>query len=358
MTIKRRLLISNILMIAIPIILTFVITLLNVRGNNENFENVLTWWFMPIFSTLIVSIFIISRVLAKFLFKDILTSLDILTTGVQEIREGNLDYVIEQNMGNEFDAVSENFNQMATRLSQIVNERQTDEQNRKILIAGISHDLRTPLTSIKIYLEGLKKGVASTPEMQEKYLNIVEEKADHMEYIINQLFLFSQLDIGEFPLRLETIDMGHELEQLTAGFSEEYHHKGLAVELVENVQSCFVSIDVIQFRNVMENLLNNSLKYGKKENGQVDIRCLKEEKKVIISVTDNGDGVPDEMLTQIFDVFYRRDEARNHAIKGNGLGLAISSKLIHRFNGTIRAERVVNGGFSVVITLPTLGEST
>jgi len=238
----------------------------------------------------------------------------------------------------------------------VVNERQADEQNRKELIAGISHDLRTPLTSIKIYLEGLKKGVATTPEMQEKYLNIIEEKADNMAYIINQLFLFSQMDIGEFPLKLETVNIGDELEKLIAGLSEEYNGKGLTVSLVENVKENFVLIDVIQFKNIMENLLNNSIKYGKKENGQVDIYCQKENEKVIIRVTDNGDGVPDEMLTQIFDVFYRSDKSRNSAVKGSGLGLAIVSKIIHRFNGAIRAENVVSGGFSVIITLPVIGE--
>jgi len=341
-------------MIAIPAILTLIImappVLIDMIHYEEN--DPLSWWFLPIFSTLIITVFIISRVLSKFLFKNILISLDVLATGVEEISEGNLDYTIEQNMGNEFDAISRNFNEMATRLSQMVKAQQTDEQSRKELIAGISHDLRTPLTSIKIYLEGLKKGVATTPKMQEKYLNIIEEKADHMEYIINQLFQFSQMDIGEFPLKMETVDIGNELEKLIIRLSDEFSDKGLAVSLLENVQGVFVFMDVIQFKNVMENLLNNSLKYGKKENGQVDIRCLKENEKVIIKVTDNGDGVPEDMLTQIFDVFYRNDKSRNSAVKGSGLGLAISSKIIHRFNGTIEAENTINGGLCIIITLP------
>jgi len=346
-------------MIAIPSILTFIIIfppflidLIYITEDDSFQYGGSAWWFMPTISALIITVFIISRILSKFLFKHILTSIDVLATGVGEISEGNLDYIIEQNMGNEFDAVSRNFNEMAIRLSQMVKARQADEQNRKELIAGISHDLRTPLTSMKIYLEGIKKGVASTPEMKEKYLNIIEEKADHMEYIINQLFLFSQMDIGEFPLNLETVDIGDKLEKLIAGLSNEYGDKGLTVSLVENVQDILISIDVIQFRNVMENLLTNSIKYGKKENGQVDIYCLKENGKIIIRVSDNGDGVSDEMLTQIFDVFYRSDKSRNSAVKGSGLGLAICSKIICRFNGTIRAENGGSGGFSVIMTLP------
>ena len=124
MTIKRRLLISNILMIIIPVIVTLIIMTPPVMIDILYEESgPLSWWFMPIFSTLILTIFIISRVLSKFLFKNILTSLDVLATGVEEISEGNLDYIIEENMGNEFDAVSRNFNEMATRLSQMVNER-------------------------------------------------------------------------------------------------------------------------------------------------------------------------------------------------------------------------------------------
>ena len=352
MTIKRRLLISNILMVVVPITVTFIVTWLNLLGNNETFENAVTWWFFPIFTLLIGLVFVVSRVLSKFLFKDILTSLEVLSTGARKISAGDLDYTIEHSMSNEFDEVSQNFNEMAGRLSEMVKQRQADEQNRKELIAGISHDLRTPLTSIKIYLEGLKKGVATTPEMQEKYLTILEEKADGMAYIINQLFLFSQMDIGEFPLQMEMVDVGVELEKLAIGLCAEYEDRGLCLSLEENIHGGFVSLDLVQFRNVIENLLNNSLKYGKKENSQVRISCLKEQEKVIISVTDNGDGVPDEMLSQIFDVFYRGDASRNSAVKGSGLGLAISSKIIGRFGGTIHAENVASGGFRVVIALP------
>jgi signal transduction histidine kinase len=297
-------------------------------------------------------VFIINRILVKFVFQHVIGSVNTLASGVREISEGNLEYRIEHKTGNEFDAVCSDFNEMATRLHDMVEQRQADEKSRRELIAGISHDLRTPLTSIKAYVEGIKKGVASTPEMQSKYLDTIQEKTDDLEYIINQLFLFSKIDIGEFPFNLEIVDIENELNKIVGGLADEYLERGLAVSLQRNVQGAFVSIDTMQFRNVIQNILNNSVKYGNKENGTSVISCRKYNGCISITITDNGSGVSGAMIPKLFDVFYRGDASRTSPSKGSGLGLAICSKIIERLDGTLKAENAPDGGLSIIITLP------
>jgi len=298
-------------------------------------------------------VFLINYALTRHVFHYIMTSIDTLVTGVHEISDGNLTYRIKYDKGDEFDAVCGDFNEMASRLSEMVKQRQIDERNRKELIAGISHDLKTPLTSIKGHIEGLRKGIASTPEMQEKYLGIMQGKTEDIEYIISQLFLFSKIDIGEFPFSFKTVNIGDELEKMVVGFADEYKERGLTVTLmktIEEMQGPFVSIDIVQFRNVIQNILDNSVKYSDKDNSHAEISCQKIGSGVSISIKDNGPGVSDETLTKMFEAFYRSDISRNTS-KGSGLGLAISSKIVERLKGSIAAENV-QGGFRIIITLP------
>ncbi|MCL2568971.1 MAG: ATP-binding protein [Oscillospiraceae bacterium] len=297
-------------------------------------------------------IFATNYALTRRITRSIETPIDVLVNGVQEISNGNLTYRIDYQKGDEFDAVCADFNEMASRLLEMVNERQRDEQNRKELIAGISHDLRTPLTSIKAYLEGIQKGVAATPEMQAKYLATIQSKTEDIEYIISQLFLFSKMDVGDFPFSLETVDIGEELDKMIAGLADEYSERGLDISLEENLQGARVSIDPVQFRNVVQNILNNCVKYCAREDARAELVCRADDNRVRITIQDNGPGVPEEALPHLFDVFYRGDTSRNNPSNGSGLGLAISSKIIERLNGAIIAENAPNGGLNILISLP------
>ena len=307
---------------------------------------------IPIIIVYLIIVAVLGNVLlAKYITHRIMSPINTLADGVHEISNGNLTHRIQYKGGDEFDAVCSNFNEMAARLYEMVEQRQADENSRKELIAGISHDLRTPLTSVKAYLEGLRKGIATTPEMQEKYLNIIQKKTDDIEYIIKQLFMFSKIDIGEFPLNLEVVDIGELLPSIVRGFAEEYKGMGLTVSLEESVNAN-VLIDTVQFKNIIQNILGNSLKYSNSSNACAKIFCSVADATIAIRIEDNGPGVPHEMLTKMFDVFYRGDESRNNPAKGSGLGLAISSKIIQRFDGAIWAQNIAGGGLGVVINLP------
>lgn len=242
-------------------------------------------------------------------------------------------------------------------VAQVMAEYKKYEDNRRELIAGISHDLRTPLTSIKAYLEGIETGVASTPEKQHRYFSTIKSKTNDLEHIINQLFLFSKLDIGEYPVNMQKIDLGRTLADMLAELTDEYGRRGLLITqgrdddapFVENV---FVNADYLQLRNVIINILENSVKYKNTEQGLLEVNCSVFGNMAAITLTDNGPGVPREALDKLFDVFYRTDPARNNEKKGSGLGLAIADKTIRRMGGTIHAELPENGGLSVIIQLP------
>jgi signal transduction histidine kinase len=298
---------------------------------------------------MIILILVTNFFLTRVIIKNIITPLNILSFGVKQIQENNIHFRLEYHADDEFLPVCGAFNEMAARLEAMADEQKKYEENRRELIAGISHDLRTPLTSIKAYLEGLEKGVASGREMKEKYLATIKNKACDMEHIINQLFLFSKLDIDDFPLRLKTTDIGLFITNIALELSDEYLKRGLEVEFTKTAQNFFVNIDPVLFRNVIVNILENSAAYKDAEHGRLEIKTGTVDTMAEIRMTDDGPGVPKELLDKLFDVFYRVDQSRN--TKGNGLGLAISQKIVNRMGGTMKAE-LPGHGLEIVIYLP------
>ena len=311
-----------------------------------------TFWIIGGFLTFIM--LFINLLFRKTLLNPVKKSIADLETGAEEIGKDNLKYRIDETCGNEFDSVYARFNEMAHRLLEMTHEKALDEMSRKELIAGISHDLKTPLTSINAYAEGLLKGVAATPESQEKYLTIIWSKAQDMTYIINQLFLFSKIDLSDFPFDVTTVDIGSEIDNLVTSFQQDYAEKDVEITLTENVKKVFVEIDVVQFKNVVQNVVGNSVKYGAQTEGKIEISCTRENHNVALRIKDNGPGVSEDGLLQLFEVFYRGDVSRNSTVKGSGLGLAISYKVIKRLKGTIEASNSPKGGLVTTIRLPIL----
>ncbi|MGN1318520.1 MAG: sensor histidine kinase [Lachnospirales bacterium] len=400
MTIKKRLLISNILMIIIPAIVGISATLgaakacktiiyrqfieeinedsekLYIENNlpkhtkeylkkeyrlkydlTENYSDkkdkfiIISIGFGVMVLTL-GSIFVTNRFLTAFVFKKIEKPIDILVEGVNQIREGNLDYYIDYYENDEFLTVCQNFNEMAIRLKNSVENTQKQEQSRKELIAGISHDIRTPLTSIKAYIEGLLDNVATTPQMQQKYMETIKQKANDMDNMVDKLFMFSKLDLGDYPFYPEEINIDYEINKILDENKEEYNKKGMNVVFENISDKLTVFVDPVQFRNTIINILENSLKYKDNDTVTVNIKCYDEDKYVKTIIEDNGPGVSEEAINKLFDVFYRSDPSRNNPSKGSGLGLAIASKIIEHFGGNIYAENIKPKGLRIVFTLP------
>jgi signal transduction histidine kinase len=314
----------------------------------SGYNNYAFWSFILI----LVLVIVVNGLLTRFVFRGIMNPIKILTDGVHEIRDGNLSFRIEYAGKDEFAPISNDFNEMAVKLGEMVEQKQRDEMARRELIAGISHDLRTPLTSIKAYLEGLEKGVASTPQMEKKYLDTIRNKAKNMEHIVNQLYAFSRLDIGEFPIKREQIDIVGLLKEIVNDTSQATCETGMEVNYSgeENPVNCMV--DAIQFENVINNILGNSYKYKVDEIVHVQVACTMRGTNAEVTISDDGPGVSEDSLGKIFDIFYREDVSRYRSEDGSGIGLSIAQKLIEQFDGSIRAENLLAGGLRTTIILP------
>jgi signal transduction histidine kinase len=312
----------------------------------------LNWILSPVsFAAFIVFFTIINSILSHRMTKKIIKPLDILSDGVRQIQENNLAFRIEYNGDDEFLPVCKAFNQMAAQLEFSTKQRLKDEANRRVLLAGISHDLRTPLTTINGYLDGLESGVASTPEMKEKYFTTIKNNTVGMKHIIEQLFLFSKLDMDEFPFSPRRVEIMHAISDMIEELADEYAMKGLIITTVNSPENIFVCVDVMQFRRVLINILENSVKYKEKETGNMEIEASLDNNFMCLTFADDGPGVSSGDLPNLFNAFYRADPSRH--TKGSGLGLAISAKIIERSGGFIHAKNCDKGGLAVIIRLPT-----
>jgi signal transduction histidine kinase len=365
MTIKRRMFFSNLRMVLISLIAfaasgQVLVFLLHetwqsdpraiegfIASGNTDLQAL-----MPLFGIVFfVLLFCVTNNLFTYrLTKKITKPLIPLGEGVRQIQANNLAYRIEYNNDDEFLPVCEAFNDMAARLETSTAEKQKDEANRKELIAGISHDLRTPLTSIMVSAEVLQSGTASTPEMREQYVSFIINEAVHMKQMIEQLFLFSKLDMDEFPLNLMQVDVTLAVTEMLEDSMSTYEAKGLSIHLAEMPKNIFISADVFLLRNVITNIIENSIKYKTKQQGQMGITATVANNDILIRFADDGPGVEPEMLPKLLDVFYRADPSRSE--KGSGLGLAISAKIIQSMGGTINAELPSSGGLAIIIKLP------
>lgn len=297
-----------------------------------------------------LSILLANRFLTRFVFKRIEEPLDVLSEGVHEIKNGNLEYRIPYDRNDEFLAICIDFNKMAVRLKQSVDGLQRQEQSRKELITGISHDLRSPLTSIQAYVEGLLDGVAKTPEVQKKYLETIKRKAEDLAHIISQLFLLSKIGLEEYPEEPVLISLDKKIIETISALKEDYAARGITIHM--ELEPMRIYADPVNLHRIITNILENSLKYKNKEKGNVWISLKHTEDGCRLTVSDDGPGVPDEALNHLFEVFYRSDMARQNPDKGSGLGLAIVAGSVQRMGGTIQAVRNEPHGLKICIDLP------
>ncbi len=297
-------------------------------------------------------IFLTNRFLTRFVFRKIADPLKTLAEGVRQIRDGNLTHRIAYGEADEFQPVCEDFNEMARRLKASVEQTQKEEESRKELLAGISHDIRSPLTSIRAYVEGLLDGVADTREKQALYLSTIRKKTVEIDQMVKKLFLFAKMELGEYPYNPECLDLVKEIRDFVLASAEEYLGRGLRIELRSLPEAAAVEADPAYFRSILQNLLDNSAKYKGKGTGTAVISGEISAEKFFLYVDDDGPGVPEEALPKLFDVFYRSDPSRKNPNQGSGLGLAIVAKSVKRMGGSVHAENRPEGGLRIVLEFP------
>lgn len=316
----------------------------------ENIKVALAVSVIVILFTIFLSILVTNRFLTRFVFQKIEEPLAILANGVHEIRDGNLDYRIQYDQPDEFLPVCGDFNEMAGRLKESVHQLQQQERSRKELVAGISHDIRSPLTSIQAYVEGLLDGVAKTPEAQKRYLETIKTKAEDLEHMVSQLFLFSKMELGEYTENRCELRLDEAITDTVSALREEYRQKGLLLAM--ELEPVTLYADPVQLQRMITNILENSLKYKNKEQGNLRISLRRTENGCRLSFADDGPGVPQDALPHLFEVFYRSDPARQNPNQGSGLGLAIVAHAVQRMGGTVTAHACTPSGLEIRMDFP------
>lgn len=301
--------------------------------------------------SLAVFVLTTSRLLSRFILNNILLPLKKLQIGAEKIRAGNLEVTLNHASDDEIKPVMETFNLMAQKLAESLRESKLQEESRKELVASISHDLRTPLTTIKAYVEGLIDNVADTPEKKSRYLLVIKKKADELNNLIEQLFLFSKMSLGEKAVPFEKINLKSMLEFFVSENLYVWQKAQANVEL--NIESNAQIIgNFLLLERILSNIISNSIKYRSEENFECKINLKVENKVAVLSVVDNGIGVPEDSLKKLTEPFYRTDKARSHTENGTGLGLSIALKAVEMMNGSLNIENVNPHGLKVVIQIP------
>lgn len=303
-------------------------------------------FFVVVLATIVVTNVILSRIIAKMILKPI----RILKEGAGEIAGGNLEFELAYSQRDEFGDMCLEFEKMRDCLKESVETRQQYEQYRKTLIAGISHDLRTPLTSIKGYVEGLKDNIANTEEKRTRYYNAIHVRALDMERLLDSLSTFTRLEDKQYKYRLETVDMDEYIRQIMQDMTDEAQRRHVTMRYENHAAKTTVQIDIQEIYRVFVNLFENAVKYRTKDTSVMEIELKNEENQFMLLVKDDGPGVAESELTHIFTSFYRGDSARTMPGKGSGLGLAIVKQIIEGHGGTIEAKQ--DNGLCMVITLP------
>ena len=273
-----------------------------------------------------------------------------LKQAATEIRDGNLSHELAVTGQDEFAELSADFEQMRIRLKDTVRMREKAETERRAMIASVTHDLKTPITSIMGYSEGILDGVADTPEKTREYAAIIRKKAQSLESLAEDLSLLSRLEGAQLPLDKQEEDIG----ALVSELASEFFHGESGARLETKLAPCLTAlIDREKMSRVLINLFQNSVKYKKPEQAgpELTLTLVRRGDTALLTVSDNGIGVAQGDLPHLFEQFYRADASRGRQ-SGSGLGLSIARQLVQLHGGKIWIAGNPGGGLSVNISLP------
>lgn len=275
-----------------------------------------------------------------------------LKDAMKKIAEGDLDTELVTKEKGEIKDLFDNFEIMRKQLKSTAEEKALVEKTNRELISNISHDLKTPITSIKGYVEGIMDGVADTPEKMNKYIRTIYNKANDMDLLINELTVYSQLDAKSIPYRFHQISVTDYFGDCIEEVGLDLEQKGIHFEYTNEVENGVqIWADPEQLKRVINNIINNSVKYRRKENASITIHVADLKNLVRVDMEDNGKGIPKEDLEKIFERFYRTDASRNSAQGGSGIGLSISKKIVEEHGGEIWATGEEGKGLAIHFTL-------
>ena len=290
--------------------------------------------FVSMLTILVFTAFLLTRWLESSIF----TPISAINIAMNNIRDGNFTYTLSTGEEGEIGDLYRNYEDMRLRLKESADEKLEREKQNRELISNISNELKTPITSIKGYVEGLIDGVANTPEKQEKYIRTIYNKANDMDHLIDELTLYSRFESDRIPYNFHRLNVADYFGDCVEEIGMDMEAKGIELNYTNLVSpQTKIIADPEQMKRVINNIVGNSVKYMDKEKGRIDIRILDEHDSVRIESEDNGKGIGARDLPNIFDRFYRTDSSRNSSQGGSGIGLSIVRKIIEDHGGYIWA---------------------
>ena len=298
-----------------------------------------------LFFTALVILIFTSVSIGLWIYRSVAAPLVKLRKATQNIKEGNLDFVLEVDGTDEFAELCRDFEEMRRRLKESAEEKVLLDKENKELISNISHDLKTPITAVKGYVEGIMDGVADTPEKMDRYVRTIYNKTNEMDHLINELTFYSKIDTNRIPYTFSKLNVDDYFSDCAEEVGLELETRGIQLYYANYVEKdVLVIADGEQIRRVIHNIISNAIKYMDKPKGVIQIRVKDVGDFIQVEIEDNGKGIASKDLTYIFDRFYRTDVSRNSSKGGSGIGLSIVRKIIEDHGGKIWANSKLGCG--------------
>ncbi|KQL45008.1 histidine kinase [Brevibacillus choshinensis] len=292
---------------------------------------------LPILLFILLGVLVIANMLLyRWITKSVIKPLNLLRNSAERIQEGDLQFALNLHSKDEIGQLNEAFENMRKRLHESVQLRLQDEENRKELISNISHDLRTPITNIKGYIEGIRDGVADTPEKMDKYVNIIYAKTVDLDKLVDELFLYSKLDLKQVPFTFESLNIVPFLDDCIEELHYGLQEQGIDLEWENRTDKpIWVLADVEKLKRTVLNIIDNAQKFMDKPEKKIHVSLQPDDRYVTIEIRDNGMGIPPDAIPHLFERFYRAEQSRNSTTGGSGLGLAIAHEIVEGHGGKI-----------------------
>ena len=286
------------------------------------------------------------------IYRSIAVPLVKLRKATQNIKEGNLDFVLEVEGKDEFSQLCQDFEEMRKRLKESTEEKILMDKENKELISNISHDLKTPITAVKGYVEGIMDGVADTPEKMNRYVRTIYNKTNEMDHLINELTFYSKIDTNRIPYTFSKLNVEDYFSDCAEELGLEMETKGIELVYANYVEKDVqVIADGEQIRRVIHNIVSNAIKYMEKPKGIIQLRVKDVGDFIQVEIEDNGKVIASKDLPYIFDRFYRTDVSRNSSKGGSGIGLSIVKKIIEDHGGKIWATSKEGDGTTMFFVI-------
>lgn len=336
MKLKKRLTITYAILMSFPILIALIGFILVVASGVEFVPKPI---FMEVFIALIAALVFMSLIVTTWTNNGVFTHIRKLNTAMDCIAQGNFDYVLPKDeIGGEIGELFKSYEDMRLRLKENSEDSIHNEQQNRELISNITHDLKTPITAIKGYVEGIIDGVADTDEKKEKYVKTIYNKAIEMDRLINELTYYSGIDSNRIPYTFHRIDVSEFFRDCVEEVGMDLDNSNIELNYSNLLEpGTRVIADPEQLKKVINNIIGNSVKYMDKSHGIIDIRLLDAVDSIRVEIEDNGKGIANKDLGKIFERFYRTDASRNSSQGGSGIGLSIVKKIIEDHGGYIWA---------------------